>query len=455
MPSPHQIVTIQPALTEPTKNLQATRSPSGQQPFKIIIAAENASASMGGEAARPLQYFRRLVARGHDCLLVVHERCHAELSQLDRELLSKIVFVKDQPLQQRLFRFRILKQPAFSPLLGAVSHFITELSQLKEIRGIVDRSGPCVVHVPIPISPRLPCRIYNVGAPVIIGPLNGDMRLPPAFRNQETISERLIGFLARKSASLLNWLIPGKLRAELIFVSNDRTGNALPFKPKNKPIPFVANAVDMSKWSGNGTRTVSSANCLRISFSARLVWWKGADLLLEAVKILSPDITIHVDMIGDGPELPGLKQLADRLDVGSKVSFHGWLNHNESIEIMRQTDVFALPSLREAGGAVVMEAMSLGLPVIAVNWGGPPLYMGEGTGILIEPSSRSELIHALSQAIEKLAREPDYRLKLGCEASARALGSFDWERRIEFLEAFYCSVMKSCDSDRHGDPQAS
>ena len=59
--------------------------------------------------------------------------------------------------------------------------------------------------------------------------------------------------------------------------------------------------------------------------------------------------------------------------------------------LLRNSDIMVLPSMRECGGAVVLEAMASGVPVIAAKWGGPADYISEGTGILIPPDRQSNL----------------------------------------------------------------
>lgn len=77
-----------------------------------------------------------------------------------------------------------------------------------------------------------------------------------------------------------------------------------------------------------------------------------------------------------------LKQLV------SNVVFSGWLSQEKCAIKLQQADALVLPSLREPGGAVVMEAMAVGLPVIATNWGGPADYLNSACGILVEPTSK-------------------------------------------------------------------
>jgi glycosyltransferase involved in cell wall biosynthesis len=122
------------------------------------------------------------------------------------------------------------------------------------------------------------------------------------------------------------------------------------------------------------------------------------------------------------------------------VKFSGFLSQPECAERLRQADIFVLPSLFECGGAVVLEAMAVGLPVIATAWGGPLDYLDSSCGILVEPSSREGLVEGFSNAIVKLAKSPSLRTQMGQCGHDRARQNFGWERKIDKVLEFYASV---------------
>lgn len=96
-----------------------------------------------------------------------------------------------------------------------------------------------------------------------------------------------------------------------------------------------------------------------------------------------------------------------------KVFFLGWLETEARAEQMPQADVFVLPSLLEFGGAAVLEAMAISLPVIAFAWGGPVDYLDATCGVLLQMGSKPELIKAITQAILKLARDANFLRAMG------------------------------------------
>ena len=103
-----------------------------------------------------------------------------------------------------------------------------------------------------------------------------------------------------------------------------------------------------------------------------------------------------------------------------------------------------LPSLREGGGAVVLEAMAVGLPVIATNWGGPADYLNSSCGILVEPASKEGFVKGLTDAMLKLAQSPELRHSMGCAGPERVREHFDWERKVDRILEIYQQMIDAC-----------
>ncbi len=145
-----------------------------------------------------------------------------------------------------------------------------------------------------------------------------------------------------------------------------------------------------------------------------------------------------LDIIGDGPDKPQLEAQAKALGLGEKVTFSGWMAPKAAGARLGEADVLVFPSLRECGGAVVMEAMAVGLPVIAANWGGPADYVGrDGSGMLVEPTTRESFVASLTDSMSQLAASPERVEEMSRLARQRAERVFDWEARVDALLKVY------------------
>jgi hypothetical protein len=166
--------------------------------MRVILVADNASVRFGGEAFIPLNYFRLLRLRKVDVRLVVHARNKAELLERFPEDWERLHFVEDTRLHKALFHVgEFLPRRLAEATTGLLIHLTTQLSQRRIVRDLATTFGIDVVHQPIPVSPKVPSQICNVGVPVIIGPLNGGMEYPPAFRKEQGTIANLAMALAR------------------------------------------------------------------------------------------------------------------------------------------------------------------------------------------------------------------------------------------------------------------
>ena len=330
-----------------------------------------------------------------------------------------------------------------------VLRLITQISQRRLAQKIVQEQSIDVIHQPILVSPKEPSTIFQMNAPVVIGPMNGGMKYPPGFSRENNLVDLGVE-TGRLFANLFNTLIPGKRQATTILVANQRTKESLPKGVTGKIIEIVENGVDLSVWKPKGNNTLESANLttrvestqpVRFVFVGRLVSWKAVDLLLRAFKYLSTQMPGSLEIIGDGEERSDLETLAQELQLNSDnktlVNFTGFLTQSDCAQRLQSADVMVLPSLYECGGAVILEAMTMGIPVIATKWGGPVDYLDESCGILVEPKTPDLFVLNLANAMVTLAESPDLRHRMGRAGYQRILDRFNWEVKVDTMLDIY------------------
>lgn len=155
---------------------------------------------------------------------------------------------------------------------------------------------------------------------------------------------------------------------------------------------------------------------LRFIFIGRLSKQKQVDHIIEAIRMISQDLEILIDIIGDGEELNRLTQAASTLPKRHQVIFHG-ANKNPW-GIVKENSVLLLCSLFEGYGMVLVEAKNRGIPVISYDCpSGPNEIVADGVdGILVPPQD----VRAFAGAIERFLREPDLFRRLQKGALSRS-----------------------------------
>lgn len=408
--------------------------------LRVLLVSEHASAQFGGEAFLPLHYFRVFRKRGIDAFLVSHSRTREELLALFPHEQDRLFFVPDLPVQRGLFRIR-KRMPARlgEVTCGLASHLLTQRMERSLVRDLVRERRIDVVHEPSPVSPRQPSAMYDVGAPVVIGPMNGGMTFPPAFRDRQNTIERRGIALLRLLTDLGNRVVPGKPGAAALLVANERTRAALAECMRHVPTFVVPeNGVDLARFQSVDKAQKPAG--YRFAYAGRLVDWKGVDLLVEAFPAVAA-AGGRLEIFGDGPARSLVEARIASFGLGESITLHGFLPQEEVARRLAACDALVLPSLYECGGAVVLEAMALGLPVVATDWGGPADYLDEGCGILVPPDSPETFVRGLAAAMMRLVQNPLLGVTLGAAARARVVERFDWDRKVDAILRIYDTVL--------------
>lgn len=171
----------------------------------------------------------------------------------------------------------------------------------------------------------------------------------------------------------------------------------------------------------------------RILFAGRIVSDKGLDWLLRTMPFL--DSQIHLDIAGEGWAMPQVLKLAEELNIGDRLTWHGWCQREKLEQLYRQSFAVIFPSVwPEPAGLVTLEAYVRFRPVIASDVGGIPEYIQDGkTGILVEPNNSQKL----AESITDLANNFDKAREIGIAGNNLFHSEFTLAIHAQRLQEIY------------------
>jgi glycosyltransferase involved in cell wall biosynthesis len=303
---------------------------------------------------------------------------------------------------------------AFAPLAQRYGLPITRLGRHQQVGpAALARLGRRLLHhppdvlLPLTVVPNIWGRIFGrlVRVPLIVGNCRGG----GAPRRQH---ER--------------WLWP---LAHHILCNSQAIQSVLTERYGVPParLTTILNGVDTEFFQPPAVPATGPPRLLSIG---RLVPDKDPDTLLAAFHLTAPaHPEVELWLVGDGPRLAPLRELAQRLSISDRVKF---IPPREDLRpLLHQAGLLVLSSRTEALPNVVLEAMAAGLPVVATRVGGVPELVDHGhTGWLVNPEDAPGLAAALSQVLTA----PDAGQTLGRAGRARAVSDFSLDtmaRRFE------------------------
>jgi glycosyltransferase involved in cell wall biosynthesis len=205
----------------------------------------------------------------------------------------------------------------------------------------------------------------------------------------------------------------------------------------SRSIGVIHNGIDVGTEPSAGDRarirqTLGVADdVFTVGSVARLDPVKDLGTLIDGVGHLAPERRVRLVLVGDGAELPRLKQIAAARGILNDVTFLG--HRDDARQWLAGFDTFVNSSTSEGVSLTILEAMAAGLPVVATAVGGTPEVLDETSGCLVP--ARDPV--ALAAALRGLARDPERRASLGRAARRRVEIHFTLDRMVDDYRRVY------------------
>ncbi|MGQ9514206.1 MAG: glycosyltransferase family 4 protein [Thermoproteota archaeon] len=206
--------------------------------------------------------------------------------------------------------------------------------------------------------------------------------------------------------------------------------------PRRK-IHIIQSGVDVERFSPRAKPSWRPSCCQYMLLSARrLVRKNGLEYLIMAMPIVRKRWKAHLVIAGGGPELERLRKLSVDLGVGEHVSFLGLLRNEEIPGLLSACDIAVVPSLIEAPGLFLLEAMATAKAVVASRVGSIPEVLDGKNGILVRAREPEEI----AKAIDYLLSNPVEMRKMGQRARETVERKFTVEALTDRILSIYRSI---------------
>lgn len=286
----------------------------------------------------------------------------------------------------------------------------------------------------LPANPVLPSPfpffLRKSSVPCVVGPINGGLPWPQGFSQAENQKSRID--VLRSLYRLMPFARSTYGRAAAIMAGSSQT--YAEFSEYGEKLFFVAeNGVRSEFCSGTEVRHSHRDDRLELIFLGALVPYKACDLALRGAAAILRTGAAHFTIVGDGPERSRLEELTESLGIEGSVSFCGMLTHAAAMERLVAADVMVFPSVREFGGAVVVEALAAGAVPIVAAFGGPGDTVRPDVGFKVDLTNEDEVVQQIERILGELASNRDLLNQLRKQGINYIRECLTWEAKAKIV----------------------
>lgn len=293
-----------------------------------------------------------------------------------------------------------------------------------------------VQHVTF-VSYTQPTYMYKLGIPFIWGPVSGGENIPSGIKIPMSAKEKCIETIRRLSQYIT--IITHSTRkamkdAKLILAATEETKKRIPekFKNKTKIMPAIGleKLTQESKTERDDVRT-------RIIMAGRLIYWKGFDIGIKAFMQIAdqfPNAELHI--LGEGDQKESLKNMAGGL-LNKQIFFKNPVAHDYIYEFYTKYDIFLNTTLRDSGCMTMMEAMSVGLPCVAIPVGGPGVLIKEFEQTQIHAESYRDTVDNTAKKLAYLVENKETAKQIGEQQKSYVASQFLMAKKCQSIEKYF------------------
>ncbi len=300
----------------------------------------------------------------------------------------------------------------------------------KHIKKIVDKETIEYVHLVTFHSIWMPNIFKGVETKKIWGPVSGGEYVPSAYmeyvgpeNKKEKIRNRINRWMTKR-------LVNKAKSCDLMICGNSQTLALANDSGCSKTALILPNAVSKIP-KQKARKSYSEGECLNFAFVGSCQGRRTLTLLMSALAKAN-DIKWKLDIAGTGPALRFWKQYAKDLLISDNIEFHGWVGKDVVDMIYQRAHIFAFTTIRDGGGSGMLEALERGVPVLALDWGGPADVIADtGAGKLITADSPETSIAEIKSWVVGLAEGKINYSEMVEKAENFNFEDYWWETKLQ------------------------
>lgn len=421
---------------------------------RVLLVAYQCGPGSGSVSQIGWEWYSRLCV-DHDVTLVTHVRNRPALTAAGAPLSgSEIVYIDTEWFAGPLYRTarRLFPRSEHSVfLVSSLDYFVFDWVAYRTLRRKIKQGVSWdLLHRVTPVTQAAPTWLARLGLPTVIGPLNSGLSDPRGFgkvmRQESTWLVRL-----RVLSRLLDYLIGSSRRAAHILTASKATLESIPTRYRNRCRTMIENGVELARFVPTPwPKAPAPDRALEVLFVGRLIPVKALDLLLDAVaRLTARGRLVALTVVGEGPMRQEWERYAADLGIADRVRFLGNLSGDEVSVHMRRCHVFCLPSVRESGGAVLLEAMASARPIIAMNFGGPAELVDPAVGALVELTTPNQAAEDIAAQLQAVIDNPEAWRRRGLAGRKRAESRYSWTAKVAAAARLYLEIATERTSNGH------
>ena len=379
--------------------------------MRIMIVTDQYPPMVGGVPTVTHGLAVDFANRGHQVWVVAPSHGLRDIRRLEQKV--------------RVYRFSSFEWPAYE---GQRIPFLP----LMPFRNLIKKADPDIIHIH---SPVVLGNIAQILAGGLRKPVIATNHYLPINLSRSLTAEPLIS--KHFSKITYSYLVHFCNRCEYVTAPTATALKLLYEHGLRAPAQAISNGIDLKKFSP-GKRDehlrqrfdLPEGRPLALHVN-RLSYEKRVDVLLDAAAKMSSNGFIAI--VGSGPAEAELRAQAERLNLGDRVKFLGFVRDADLLGLRRLSDVFVIPSEADLQSLATMEAMACGLPVIAANsYALPELAHHEENGFVFEPGNSDEL----ASYLDTLLTDPALRAQMGVK-SLEIIAKHDRTQVLDQWESLY------------------